>query len=82
MSNKTQQPTIADLRRSGWKVAVQHNANTTHITLTSPDGKHSEGIATPHHEDQYNRKLGNRIALGRALKNMVNGVHCSYTEIA
>jgi hypothetical protein len=37
--------------------------------LTSPEGKDSTGIAYCSKQDQWNRKLGNRIALGRALKN-------------
>jgi hypothetical protein len=41
----------------------------TRIELTSPDGNDSTGIAYCSKQDQWNRKLGNRIALGRALKN-------------
>jgi hypothetical protein len=41
----------------------------TRIELTSPEGKDSTGIAYCSKQDQWNRKLGNRIALGRALKN-------------
>ncbi len=41
----------------------------TRIELTNPDGKDSTGIAYCSKEDQWNRKLGNRIAIGRALKN-------------
>jgi hypothetical protein len=41
----------------------------TRIELTSPEGKDCTGIAYCSKEDQWNRKLGNRIALGRALKN-------------
>jgi hypothetical protein len=41
----------------------------TRIELTSPEGKDSTGIAYCSKRDQWNRKLGNRIALGRALKD-------------
>jgi hypothetical protein len=41
----------------------------TRIELTSPEGEDSNGIAYCSKGDQWNRKLGNRIALGRALKN-------------
>jgi len=41
----------------------------TRIELTSPDQKDSVGTAYCSRKDQWNRKLGNRIALGRALKN-------------
>ena len=44
----------------------------TRIELTSPDGKDSTGIAYCSKEDQWNRKIGNRIALGRALKNYLS----------
>jgi|688.fasta_scaffold16109_10 hypothetical protein len=41
----------------------------TRIELTSPENKDSTGIAYCSKRDQWNRKLGNRIALGRALKD-------------
>ena len=77
-------PTIHQLRRSGWKVRVIHgftheryvgqeivnySDRFTKIDLTSPEGIDSIGIAFCSKQDQWNRKLGNRIALGRALKN-------------
>jgi len=74
-------PTIHQLRRAGWKVRVIHGIydeldnseelydRFTRIELTSPEGKDSIGIANCSKKDQWNRKLGNRIALGRALKN-------------
>ena len=76
--NNRNTPTIHQLRRAGWKVRVIHgkyeNSNElfdryTRIELTSPNGKDSSGIANCSKKDQWNRKLGNRIALGRALKN-------------
>lgn len=74
-------PTIHQLRRAGWKVRVIHGIydendhdeqlydRFTRIELTSPEGIDSMGIANCSKKDQWNRKLGNRIALGRALKN-------------
>ena len=71
-------PTIHQLRRAGWKVRVIHGVTDesnllsdrfTRIELTSPEGKDATGITYCSKEDQWNRKLGNRIALGRALKN-------------
>lgn len=51
---------------------VRHLADrVTIIELTSPEGKDSYGVAFCSKEDNYNRKLGNRIALGRALKNHI-----------
>ena len=77
-SRKT--PTIHQLRRAGWKVRVIHgitdknNAEElydrfTRIEITSPEGFDCVGVANCSKKDQWNRKLGNRIALGRALKN-------------
>ena len=77
-------PTIHQLRRAGWKVRVIHGLTHeryvgqeivnfsnrfTRIEITSPDKKNSHGTAFCSKQDQWNRKLGNRIALGRALKN-------------
>jgi hypothetical protein len=77
-------PTIHQLRRAGWKVRVIHGFTNkqylgteitnlserfTKIDLTSPDKKDASGIAFCSKNDQWNRQLGNRIALGRALKN-------------
>jgi hypothetical protein len=82
--NTSNTPTIHQLRRAGWKVRVIHgfiedsryeDVNVhlynrfTRIELTSPDKKDSTGIAYCSKKDNWNRKLGNRIALGRALKN-------------
>ena len=82
--NNRNTPTIHQLRRAGWKVRVIHgftyeshigneitnlSDRFTRIELTSPDGKDSSGIAYCSKNDQWNRKLGNRIALGRALKS-------------
>ena len=84
MKNKA--PTIAGLRRNGWKVAVIHNfdlnyRHRTHIVVTNPEGIHAEGIAVQHVSDNYNRKIGNAIALGRALKNMETGNYCEFITL-
>lgn len=42
----------------------------TAVTVTTPDGKTAKGNALCSVKDQYNRKLGVRIALGRALKQL------------
>lgn len=39
---------------------------TTHIIIDSPNGDHFEGIARCSKQDNYNKKLGVRIALGRS----------------
>lgn len=71
-------PSIHQLRRAGWKVRVIHGITDennvlsdrfTRIELTCPEKRDAVGIAYCSRKDQWNRKLGNRIALGRALKN-------------
>ena len=76
------EPSIHDLRKLGWKVRVIHGeVDNTHpleffclankftkIELRSPDGIEYVGISYCSKKDNYNRKLGNKIALGRALK--------------
>lgn len=74
---KTKQPTIESLRKSGWKVAVIHKTDDkerrcTHIIVTSPEKFHAQGFAFVHKQDNFDRKKGNLIALGRALKNLEN----------
>lgn len=71
--------TIEELRKEGYKIRVYHcNASgtlesgclydrVTRITFKSKSQNEYVGAAFCSHKDQYNRKLGNRIALGRAL---------------
>ena len=80
---KSGTPEIAFLRRAGWKVRVIHKRSKgvgdqeyspkggeTRIEITSPDKKiDAIGISYCADEDHFNRKLGNKIALGRAWKN-------------
>ena len=39
---------------------------STHIIIDSPSGSHYEGIAICSKQDNYDKKLGVRIALGRS----------------
>jgi hypothetical protein len=77
--------TVSDLRACGYKVRVLHHrkwnscgisckGGTTVIQVRTPDGTELEGIAVCSKEDNYNKKLGVSIALGRALKN--NNLSC------
>ena len=74
---KDTKPTIESLRKSGYKVAVLHRTDETerrytHIIITSPEKLHAQGFSFVHKADNFDRKIGNRIALGRALKNLAN----------
>lgn len=65
--------TIEGLRKIGYKVMVIHEDGVTTIFLTNLDGITAAGQSACHHGDQFNRKLGNKIALGRAIKNLTVG---------
>lgn len=73
--------TVKQLRQSGYKVRVFHirkkNAGSpvprgglTHIEITLPNGENVVGEAKCAEIDNYNKKIGVQIALGRALKNV------------
>ena len=76
------QPTIAELRKSGYKVRVIHDIlnnddpyfhladHYTRIEVLDPDGNDWIGESRCSIKDNYNRKLGNKIALNRAWKKM------------
>jgi len=51
-------------------VADDANPNVTQIDITTTDGRDVSGFAYRARGDQYNRKLGNQIALNRALKSL------------
>ena len=75
---------VYDYRKAGYKVRVLHyrampfgseevsaKGGQTIIELTSPDGKFSAtGIALCSEQDNYNKKVGVKIALGRAEKEL------------
>lgn len=70
--------TVGYLRKSGYKIAVHHNrkkdkhgnispkGGKTTLIIDSPCGRHFEGTAKCSNEDNYDKKLGVRIALGRS----------------
>ena len=81
--------TIAQLRRSGYKVRVLHSrpkmaiqkiggvmteynpkGGKTTIEITTPDGRDAVGFAECSTKDSWNRRLGNQIALGRAIEKL------------
>jgi len=73
--------TIEGLRKTGFKVFVNHISNWhTEIFVTDPKGNTAFGYSLCNDEDQPNRKLGNKIALGRALKNLHNKIYCEFSK--
>ena len=56
---------------SGPAVQLSARGGSTTIEITTPDGKSNVvGKAVCSVEDNFNRKLGNSIALGRALQQL------------
>jgi hypothetical protein len=80
--------TIEQLRKNGYKVRVIHSKldetdqfyhladRCTIIQIRDKEGNEFSGMARCSKSDHYNRKMGNRIALGRALSQM-NSFHKS-----
>lgn len=71
--------TIQELRNNGYKIKVLHyrrgnplnnykgpKGGRTKVIIDSPNGEHFEGEAKCSNKDNYNKKLGVRIALGRS----------------
>jgi hypothetical protein len=65
--------TIEGLRKTGFKVMVIHSMDVTTIYVTDLHGNTARGQSICHEDENYNRKLGNKIALGRAIKNLTMG---------
>lgn len=78
----TEEVTIEKLRKSGYKVRVMQNpidpndpyshlaGKITRIEIKDPNGIEWFGESRCSLKDNYNRKLGNKIALQRAIKKM------------
>jgi len=71
-------PIVDALRKGGFKVRVRHFrrlnpmginplGGKTVVTVTTPDGRDLEGVAICSRKENFNKRLGVRIALGRAL---------------
>ncbi len=71
--------TVESLRKKGYKVRVHHYrkhgeqssptscGGKTVVEITTPDGITLVGKARCNRKENYNKKLGVRIALGRAM---------------
>jgi hypothetical protein len=70
--------TVHELRKHGFKVKVNHYKTVSGMggatTIDIDGGPFSRppvtGTALCNHQDRFNRRLGVRIALGRALKKI------------
>lgn len=77
--NQMSEFTVEGLRKNGYKVRVHHHrkmvasvaaarGGKTVVEVTTPDGTTFVGIARCSRKENFNKKMGVRIALGRALK--------------
>lgn len=51
---------------SGVPIGPDAKGGSTHIIIDSPNGEHFEGLAICSKKENYDKKLGVRIALGRS----------------
>jgi hypothetical protein len=76
---------VERLRKSGFKVRVKHyrlmnpcgikpRGGKTVVEITTPEGESLVGMARCSRNENFNKRLGVRIALGRAFKN--KGTQC------
>ena len=56
-------------RFGGISEEIEPRGGVTHVRITTPDGEELKGVARCSLKDNYNKRLGVKIALGRALKN-------------
>lgn len=71
--------TVRELRQAGNKVRVLHTRNissdgsisclggTTVVEITTKDGRNLTGLAKCRDDERFDRKMGLKIAVGRAL---------------
>lgn len=70
--------TVEDLRKRGFKIRVHHHRRVTGkvvnplggktvVEITTPDGTTLVGVSRCSRKENFNKRLGVRIALGRAL---------------
>ena len=50
---------------SGMPIEPDSKGGSTEVVIDSPDGKHFHGVAICSKKENYNKKLGVKIALGR-----------------
>ncbi|NBT35661.1 MAG: hypothetical protein EBT03_09020 [Betaproteobacteria bacterium] len=74
--------TIEELRKGGYKIRVHHHRKVgaeginarggkTVVEVTTPDGTTLIGMSRCSRKENFDKKMGVRIALGRALKSLV-----------
>lgn len=79
-NEKLKELTVEELRKNGYKVRVHHHRKVvtsavaarggkTVVEVTTPDGVTFVGISRCSRKENFNKKMGVRIALGRALKS-------------
>lgn len=73
--------TIEDLRKSGYKIRVHHHrkmnldginarGGKTVVEVTTPDGTTLVGMSRCSRKENFDKRMGVRIALGRAMSSL------------
>jgi hypothetical protein len=62
--------------------SIHNLGGKTEIIIDSPNGEHYEGVAICSKTDNYNKKLGVKIALGRAMFGKNNELCCQLPKWA
>lgn len=73
--------TIEELRKSGYKIRVHHHRKAgteginarggkTVVEVTTPDGTTLVGMSRCSRKENFNKRMGVRIALGRAMSSL------------
>jgi hypothetical protein len=74
--------TIEELRKAGYKIRVHHHRKVcavgvnarggkTVVEVTTPDGTTLVGMSRCSRKENFDKSMGVRIALGRAMKSLV-----------
>jgi len=73
--------TIEELRKNGYKIRVHHHrkinnmsinarGGKTVVEVTTPDGTTLVGMSRCSRKENFNKRMGVRIALGRAMSSL------------
>lgn len=74
--------TIEELRKAGYKIRVHHHRKVcaaginarggkTVVEVTTPDGTTLVGMSRCSRKENFKKRMGVQIALGRAMKSLV-----------
>lgn len=84
--------TIEELRKAGYKIRVHHNrklcpdginarGGKTVVEVTTPDDTTLIGMSRCSRKENFNKRMGVRIALGRAMSSVEGEVDAAIARI-